>query len=168
MKNSLKFGLIGILMFSVFLALAGCYRPPVYPSGMTGTAIDGSYFESNGQRIYFTATSSSGQPITPQGYSMMMNNITCADCHGPAGHGGTVQFMMQSFDVPDITWPELTGQEHNEEGHEDHPPYTEQTLKQAITQGIEPDGSPFEYPMPRWQMSEQDLNDLVEFIKTLE
>jgi cytochrome c oxidase subunit II len=69
--------------------------------------------------------------------------------------------MMQSYDVPNITWAELTAQDM------DHPPYTEETRKRAITQGLDPAGNQLEYPMPRWQMSEQDLNDLVAYIKTL-
>lgn len=90
-----------------------------------------------------------------------MMRFVCASCHGPQGHGGRIAIMMQTYDVPNITWPELTAQDM------DHPPYTEETLKRAITQCLDPDGNPLEYPMPRWRMSEQDLNDLVSFIKTL-
>ncbi len=118
---------------------------------------------SNGQRIYNITTSASGEPITYTGGPCMMMSVglTCATCHGPEGHGGTVHFMRQTFDVPSITWPVLTAPDM------DHPPYTEETLKRAITQGLDPAGNPLEYPMPRWQMSAQDLNDLVSFIKTL-
>ncbi len=80
--------------------------------------------------------------------------------------------MMWSFNVPDITWDNLTEEEHREEPdsgeeHEEHPPYTSETLKLAITRGINPAGEPLDEEMPRWQMSTQDLNDLVDFIKTL-
>ena len=92
---------------------------------------------------------------------MMQGPLACVNCHGAEGHGGEVTVMMQTFDVPDITWPELTAQ------NMDHAPYTEEALKQAITHGVDPAGDPLEYPMPRWQMSPQDLNDLVTFIKTL-
>ena len=81
--------------------------------------------------------------------------------------------MMSSFNVPDITWDKLTQEEHHEEDsgkdeHEEHPPYTEETLKSAIIRGINPAGEAFDEEMPRWRMSGQDLDDLVEFIKTLE
>ena len=120
----------------------------------------GPSFSSNGQRIYFTAKSASGQPITYSGGpgTMMSGRLTCVNCHGSEGHGGRVTLMMQSFDVPNIAWPELTA---------DDPSYTEETLKRAITQGLDPDGDPLKYPMPRWQISDPDLNDLVGFIKTL-
>jgi cytochrome c oxidase subunit 2 len=162
MKRRIKYGLIMLLIFSAIMALASCSSPVV-----PGDTEPSAPFESNGQRIYFTATSSSGEAITPQGFTMMMHRIACVDCHGPEGKGGTVYMMMQSFDVPNITWHALTEQEHEEEGHEEHPPYTEVTLKQAITQGLDPAGEPLDEFMPKWQMSPQDLNDLVDFIKTL-
>ena len=122
-------------------------------------------FNSPGERIYFTSTSASGTRITYTGGpgTMMQGPLTCATCHGPEGHGGTVQFMMQSFQVPNITWPELTGQDPDME----HPPYTEATVKRAITQGLDPGGGQLEYPMPRWSMSQKDLDDLVSFLQTL-
>jgi cytochrome c oxidase subunit 2 len=142
-----------------FCTPGGGTSSPTYTP--TITAPGGGTYESNGQRIYFTATSSSGQPIIPEGFTMMMHNIACVDCHGPEGKGGTVYMMMQRFDVPNITWPMLTMQ------GQDHPPYTEETLKQAITEGIDPAGNELDQFMPRWQMSAPDLDDLVNFIKTL-
>ena len=87
--------------------------------------------------------------------------LACVNCHGPEGHGGTVRMMMYSFDVPNITWPVLTSPD------KDHPAYTENSLKKAITTGTDPAGNQLEAPMPVWQMSNNDLNDLVAFIKTL-
>ncbi len=92
---------------------------------------------------------------------MMPSGLACANCHGRNGQGDTIRFMMGSYEVPNITWPELSTQSS------DRPAYTEETLKRAITQGIGSDGDPLEYPMPRWQMSNSDLDDLVAFIKTL-
>ncbi len=81
--------------------------------------------------------------------------------------------MMRSFKAPDITWDNLTEEEHHEEKpgeeeHEEHPPYTEETLRRAITLGIDPAGEPLDELMSQWRMSETDLDDLVEFIMTLE
>jgi cytochrome c oxidase subunit II len=129
-------------------------------------------YSSNGERIYFTAESASGQPITYTGSIRMMHIISCANCHGPEGEGGRVNMMMSYFDSPNITWRVLTQEEHEEEAgqgeHEEHPPYTEVTLKRAITEGIDPAGERLEDEMPRWRMYEQDLDDLVEFMKTLD
>jgi hypothetical protein len=62
----------------------------------------------------------------------------------------------------------LTSEEMEHEGEEIHPPYTDETIKRAITEGIEPDGEPMDLTMPRWQMSERDLDDLLEFLKMLD
>ena len=80
--------------------------------------------------------------------------------------------MMSYFDAPDITWDKLTQEEVHEEEpgeeeHEEHPPYTEVTLKRAITRGINPADESLDDLMPRWRMSERDLDDLVDFMKTL-
>ncbi len=81
--------------------------------------------------------------------------------------------MMWQLDVPDITWDNLAKEERHEEAsgeaeHEEHPPYTVETLKRAITRGIDPAGEPLDREMPRWRMSERDLADLTEFIMGLE
>ena len=91
----------------------------------------------------------------------MMHRIACVNCHGEDGKGGAVILMMGSIEVPDITWPELTGP------HEHHEPFTEETIKQAITDGVEPNGEELDFFMPRWQMADEDLDDLIEYIKTL-
>jgi mono/diheme cytochrome c family protein len=127
-------------------------------------------YASNGERIYFTATSESGDSISYRGSIRMMHSIACVNCHGADGKGGRVNMMMWSFETPDISWDHLTSEEHHEEGsdEEDHPPYTEETVKQAITEGINPAGEPLDQEMPRWSMSQDDLNDLLEYLKTLE
>jgi len=92
----------------------------------------------------------------------MQNGLACATCHGQGGRGGTVQIMMQAYEVPNITWPVLTSTT------DDRSAYNEVTAKRAITEGLDADGGQLEYPMPRWQMSDSNLNDLVGFIKTLQ
>jgi mono/diheme cytochrome c family protein len=154
-----------ILVLGTVSLLISCISPFRWGSSYS--------YGSNGERIYFTAESSSGEPITYSGSIRMMHSITCANCHGPEGKGGRVNMMMSYFDSPNITWHVLTQEEgHNEEPgkgeHEEHPPYTEVTLKRAITGGVDPAGERLDDEMPRWRMSEKDLNDLVEFIKTLE
>ena len=115
----------------------------------------------NGERIYFTAESASGKSITRTGGLFFMHRIACVTCHGEDGKGGRIVMMMWDIDVPDITWEHLT------EEHEDHLPYTEESVKEAITDGIEPNGEEMDEFMPRWQMADEDLDDLIEFLKTL-
>ncbi len=173
MKRPNFFALLAILSVALVLSLAILSTSCSLPYRWVGDYGYGP-FESNGERIYFTGESSSGEPITYSGGATMMHRRTaCVNCHGPKGKGGRVSMMMSYFDVPDITWDNLTQEEHHEakpgeEEHEEHPPYTEETLKRAITRGIDPAGEPLDELMPRWRMSERDLDDLVEFMITLE
>ncbi len=123
-----------------------------------------SEFRSNGERIYYTATSDSGDPITFTGgpHWLYMHGGSCVDCHGPRGTGG-IGVPMTNQIAPDIRYATLTTEEHGEE----HPPYTDSLLRRAITEGLDPAGQPLHWAMPRWHMSDQDLNDLIGHLKTL-
>jgi hypothetical protein len=90
----------------------------------------------------------------------MIRWFACADSHGTQGHGGTVYMMMAQYDVPNISWPSLTGPDFT-------PPYTVDLVKRAITQGIDSEGKALDPFMPRWGMSAQDLTDLVSYLQTL-
>jgi len=68
--------------------------------------------------------------------------------------GGTVYMMMTPYNIPNITWSTLTGSDYA-------PPYTVDTSKRAITQGLDQDGKALDPFIPRWRMSSQDLSDLV-------
>lgn len=117
---------------------------------------------ANGARIYFTGTDTSGRVIPYQGGMPMP--MTCANCHGPAGRGR--QTMM--FVSPNITYANLTNPEGMlEPDGQRMPPYNDTTLRRAITQGIDSMGEPLDWPMPRWQMSGTNLDDLIAFLKIL-
>ena len=66
---------------------------------------------------------------------------------------------------PNITYVNLgnPGGMREQDG-ERIPPYNDQPLKRAITQGIDSQGKPLDWPMPRRQMSETDLDDLIAFL----
>ncbi len=132
-----------------------------------------SEFASNGERIYFTATSEKGTPIKATGMMHEMNHV-CADCHGADGRGRTFNMMMGTITAPDIRYNTLTGADHHHEGggsgHDDgdeHSPYTDETIKRAITMGMNPAGDVMNTAMPRWEMSDEDLDDLIDFLRKL-
>jgi len=126
-------------------------------------------FESNGERIYFTGTSDSGPPITsqtPGTHRMRQSNMSCASCHGSDGQGGTVRIMMTTINAPDIRYSTLTEGDHDDD--HGHPTYTDEAIIQAITRGVNPAGEALERAMPRWSMSDEQLQDLLDFLKTLD
>ena len=157
----------------------GKYRQVSTPSqNVNSTVAQQQKFASNGERIYFTATSDRGTKITATGVSWsegmmgnggMMGNstergvmgngfLTCASCHGSDGRGGVQPMMgMQIMNVPDIRWSALKDEFDNDE-----------KLRLAITQGQDPDGKKMlNRDMPRWQIGNEDLADLIGFLKTL-
>lgn len=138
------------------------------PEGLGGYGFEDRLYRSNGQRIYYTGVNQHGQRISFEGGPMWqyMHGGGCVSCHGENGRGG-VPVMMGTEIPPDIRYGHLIEEEH-EEGHEEHPPYTDESIRLAITDGLDPAGQPLDYTMPRWQMSEADLSDLLDFLKDLE
>jgi mono/diheme cytochrome c family protein len=153
-----------VALLAAGLLLAGCL-------GGADQGCSARNFRSNGEQIYCTATSQRGTPVTYMGgpgvmsRGMMGGQFACVTCHGRDGRGGQVRVMMYSYTAPDIRYETLTSPMAH--GGESHPPYTDATLKRAITQGVDPAGAPLEAPMPRWQMSAGDLDDLIAYLKTL-
>ena len=124
-------------------------------------------YSSNGERIFFTGTNSRGERISYEGgFSMMMGmmRVSCADCHGSDGQGRRT--MM--FTTPNITYSNLTDPEGMKEpGGERGHTYTDDMIRRAITKGLDAEDEPLDSVMPRWRMDDQDLNDLIEYLKTL-
>ena len=46
------------------------------------------------------------------------------------------------------------------------PLYTDALIQRAVTQGIDADGKPLEWPMPRWQLTDRQFGDLLAYLKT--
>lgn len=159
---------IVLVCFMAVLAWYSLYpRSGVNPFNMR--SLFGSY-DSNGEQIYFTGTSQSGPPITFQMggmHRMGPRSLACADCHGSDGRGGQVTMMMTRSQAPDIRYHTLTEEEHDGD-HAEHPAYTEETIRLAITQGLDPSGEPLDWVMPRWDMTDEQFQDLLEYLKTLD
>jgi len=73
--------------------------------------------------------------------------------------------MMGTAIPPDIRYEALINGEY-EQGKKETP-YTDALIKRAITKGLDPNGESLDWTMPRWQMSDGDLNDLLAYLKTL-
>jgi mono/diheme cytochrome c family protein len=99
---------------------------------------------------------------------MMGNRFACASCHRPDARGGLHVMHMETMDAPDIRWSALAAHEEEEEEHQDeHAGYDLETFRQAVVEGQHPDGEPLEDDMPRWNMGDQDLADLAEYLQSL-
>ncbi len=151
----------GLVVLIVLLLVAACVSRP-QSMGPNGTAWGTGAFSSNGERIYFSSTNERGTAITYAGgpgsnnWMMMNGQLTCASCHGPNGQGGRHSMgMMQVMDAKDIRWSVL------------QPEFDAEKFRLAVTKGQDPDGTQLNADMPRWNMSNADLADLMAYLKTL-
>lgn len=124
--------------------------------------------ERRGKEIFLRGTSPSGGDVTAlmgeAGVEVPASALPCANCHGRDGQGKPEGGVSPS----NLTWDALTksyGVRH-ESGRE-HPPYTLPLLKRAITMGIDPAGNELHVAMPRYRMSQQDMDDLLSYIQKL-
>ncbi|MDV7143006.1 c-type cytochrome [Tropicimonas sp. TH_r6] len=135
-------------------------------AGMTGNGRSGwpSEFEGNGERIYFTGRSESGESIRSFGgnqHMLMMRGYACASCHGAEREGARLWPGLRQS-APAIT-PEALAEEHAQDGHA-HESYSRASLAHAISEGVRPDGSVIGDGMPRWSLSDRDMQDLVSYL----
>lgn len=77
--------------------------------------------------------------------------------------------QMQIMDAPDIRWSALEAE--GEETHVDDDAhgggYDIEVFRRAVVEGEHPDGELLSSDMPRWQFSDADLADLMEYLMSL-
>lgn len=124
--------------------------------------------ESRGKEIYLLGTSKSGKDVLAyigdSSLEVPGSAMPCANCHGLAGYGKPEGGIEPS----NITWQALTkpyGVTHA--NGRKHPPYTARALEFAITRGRDPAGNKLHQAMPRYQMSKEDLADLIVYLQRL-
>lgn len=160
MNREIKIIAAGLLVIIVILLLAACASRP-QSEGPSGTAWGKGAFRSNGERIYFTATSERGKAITYEsgpgsgGWMMGDGRLACASCHGPNGRGGEHNMGMRVMTAKDIRWSALQSE------------FDAEKFRLAVTKGQDPDGTQLKTDMPRWNIGNDDLADLIAYLKTL-
>jgi mono/diheme cytochrome c family protein len=134
-----------------------------------GGAYDKGSYDSNGERIYYLGIDRDGQRIRFRGgpHWLRMMGGSCVNCHGPDGTGG-LPVMMGTHLPGDIRYSVLVSGEHHGDNDSEGEAYTEEDIKRAIREGIEPSGERLDRTMPRWDMSGEDMNDLLEYLKELD
>ena len=85
----------------------------------------------------------------------------CATCHGTGRRGAR---MMPEFwlRAPALTRAALF--EAHDDGHGDHASYDANTLRRAVSRGLDPEGAVLSPIMPRWSMSDSDWQDLLVYL----
>lgn len=143
-----------------------------------------------GERIYWEGVGRDGEdfPVTVQGdVRERSSRFTCVGCHRPSGFGSSEGGQF----VPPITQPILFNDMHANREHRNRrfrdvfkekqgtefnsrvrlpdlrPAYTEESLAQAIRNGVDPTEREFSEAMPRYDLGDQAMADLIAYLKTL-
>jgi ABC-type branched-subunit amino acid transport system substrate-binding protein len=127
-----------------------------------------SDLQQRGRQIYLTGTSPSGRLITALLGSgetkVSAAALACATCHGQSGLGASEGGVSPS----NLTWESLTRPyEVAAPSGRKHGPYTEVSLRRAVTMGLDPAGNKLQAAMPRFRMSREDAEALIAYIKIL-
>ena len=132
------------------------------------SAADLSPREKAGRRLFRKMESQAGARITAYVGKESMQApggvFPCVNCHDLGGRGK----IEAGVAAPDITWTELTKPYGASfEGGRRRPAYTEESLRRAIAEGVDPGGNRLDPVMPRYRMTEQDMAFLVAFLRRL-
>jgi ABC-type branched-subunit amino acid transport system substrate-binding protein len=120
--------------------------------------------EARGKLIYTEGQSQSNRVIRASiGGAEAPSSATilpCVQCHGENGRGiGIVS--------PAIDWDTLTDPEGHQHEKRAHGPFDGASLIEAIRRGIDPAGNDFEVTMPKYIMADEDMADLVAYLKVI-
>ena len=161
------------MIVAVALAVAALAVVGVLVLRSQGSASGSSV--SRGEVIFQSGTDANGDliPRSSNGVGMMgsggmmgggMMRAGCATCHGVNGHGRTTP----TFTAPNITYGNLTDPRGMQmpDGTRGLA-YTDAGIKTAVIQGLDPEGSHLESPMPQWRLSGPEWTDLLAYLKTL-
>ena len=125
--------------------------------------------QSWGKQIYLEGTSPTGGEITAivgtEGVSLPASAVPCASCHGTDGLGRPEGGVIP----PDIRWSELTKTyDHVHENGRRHPAFDENNLARLIRTGLDPASNRLDKSMPLYNMSVEDMDSLVAYLRFLE
>jgi mono/diheme cytochrome c family protein len=123
--------------------------------------------QQRGQQLYERGTSASGAAVSASigpGAPVAGSVLPCANCHGLDGLG-----RVEGGIVPaNVTWDALTKPYGVQRADgRTRPPYTDRSVKRAITMGLDPDGKALHKAMPRYTLTLADASDLVAYLKVV-
>ncbi len=148
-------------MLSAAVSLACIANAPV------AHALDDA--ETRGKQIYFHGTSPSGGTINAvvgdEAATLPGSALTCASCHGSDGLGRPEGGVLP----PDIRWSELVkSYGHVHENGRRHPAFDDASVARSIFAGVDSANNQLDRAMPLYQMSGEDMADLIAYMKVLE
>ena len=138
-----------IILYLACLVLASCMRQAVtVPQPPTS-------FDSltNGQSIFQTGRDLAGVQILAQPPPM---SNKCSACHRSDGRGGV--HLPGGAVSADLRYGALVTERRH--------PYDMALLERAISTGVDNDGHQLDPAMPRWKLSQRDLQSVAQYVLT--
>lgn len=124
-----------------------------------------------GERIYRRGVLPTGQPLraTLQGdVTIEGTQVVCGSCHGRSGLGtGEGKVFMPPITGTTLYQPREIRRKELYASRTLRPAYTDETLARAIRGGIDPAGRVFDAMMPRYALSDAELEPLIRYLKSL-
>lgn len=125
--------------------------------------------ELRGKQIYKHGTSDSGSAINAlvgdESVVIPASVLPCEGCHGADGRGRPEGGVLPS----DVRWSELVkSYGHVHENGRRHPAFDETAFAHVLRTGADPADNILDRAMPLYEMSDQDMDDLIAYLKFLE
>ncbi|HKO96295.1 MAG TPA: ABC transporter substrate-binding protein [Pyrinomonadaceae bacterium] len=123
--------------------------------------------EKRGRAFYLRGESASGKEITAfvGEVDVPASTVPCAGCHGARGEGTTEGGVTAG----NMTWSFLTKPYgHVDDGKRKHPAFSESSFVRTMTSGTDPAGNKLSVAMPTYQMPQQDMANLLAYLKRIE
>ena len=159
------------LLLVTLLAIAGCLiwtgPSPVHSQSAAPQRRELTTQEKRGKAFYLRGESASGQEITAMmgEVDVPASTLTCAGCHGNRGQGITEGGVTAG----NMTWAFLTKPYgHADDGGRKHPPFTESSFTRLLTSGLDPAGNKLAVAMPTYRMTQEDMANLIAYLKRIE
>ncbi|HET9479764.1 MAG TPA: ABC transporter substrate-binding protein, partial [Pyrinomonadaceae bacterium] len=123
--------------------------------------------ERRGKALYMRGESASGKEITAilGDFDVPASTLNCAGCHGLRGEGKTEGGVTAG----NLTWSNMIkSYGHTHPSGRKHGAFDEKLFIRAMVQGVDPAGNELAKAMPRYQMSPEEIADLIAYLKRIE
>ena len=123
--------------------------------------------ERRGKALYLRGESPSGKEITAMlgDIDVPASTLNCAGCHGLRGEGKTEGGVTAG----NLTWTNLIkAYGHTHPSGRKHGAFNEKLFTRSLVHGVDPAGNELAKAMPRYEMSPEDIADLIAYLKRIE
>jgi cytochrome c oxidase subunit 2 len=121
---------------------------------------------SLGKTVWVNGTDAKGAQITRTTDMGVLGKDGCVACHGTDAKGKAITTSLGKIDAPDIRWSVISQPIKKDDGSTD-PAYDATKFAGAVRDGTDSAGGTLDKAMPRWQVTDEEVNGLIAYLKTL-